>query len=348
MKFPWQTKTEHRAGVDFTGAVIDAALSAARGQGSAGEAAQVASVVFGVGLLSRGFSTAKVMPSIPALDPETLSQIARSLLLTGNSIQAIDVDPRDGLRLIPTVFWDIVGDVRPSTWLYSVDMASPSGRTTTRTVRADGIVHCRINPSLVQPWRGRSPLGEAGLSADLLGNLERRLAEEALGRTGYLLPIPEGLSEAAQTQLRTDLSTLKGGIKIVETTSGGMGAGRANAPLNDWKPQRLGADFPAANVELRKQASADVLAALGVPSGLLGGEGGAAREAWRHTVVTALIPMAKLVSAELSTKLEQDIEITFPSLVQTDIAARARAYSSLVGAGMDAAKAEMLAGLASA
>ena len=304
-------KSEQRA-TDFSGAVLDAALGAARGQGTSGKAAQVAAVVFGVGLLSRGFATAKVTPMIPTLNPETLGHIARSLLLTGNYIGSIYVDQRTGLTLLPTTYWDIFGGVMPETWRYSVDMAAPGGRTITRTVGADGIVHCRINTSLVQPWRGVSPLVEAGLSSTLLGNLETRLGEEANGRSGYLLPIPEGLSEPAETQLRADLSTLKGGIKLVETTSGGHGQGRNNAPLQDWKPQRLGADFPTGNVELRKQAGADVLAALGVPSALMSGEGSASREAWRHTIVTALGPMARLVATELSNKLEQPIEIAFP------------------------------------
>ncbi len=344
----WQFwKHEDRA-TDFSGAVLDAVLGAARGQGTAGNAAQVAAVVFGVGLLSRGFATAQVTPMIPTLDPETLGYIARSLLLRGNFVGAIYVDQRDGLSIVPTVWWDITGDVMPSTWRYSVDMAAPGGKTVTRMVGADGIVHCRINTSLTERWRGVSPLVEAGLSSTLLGNLETRLGEEANGRSGYLLPIPEGLSEPAGTQLRADLSTLKGGIKLVETTSGGHGQGRNNAPLQDWKPQRLGADFPTGNVELRKQAGADVLAALGVPSALMSGEGAASREAWRHTIVTALIPMAKLVSAELSNKLEQQIEIAFPSLITVDVAARARAFKALVDAGMDPAKAEMLAGLASA
>ena len=285
---------------------------------------------------------------LPALDPETLGRMARSLLLTGNSINTIYVDPMDGLTLTPAVWWDITGGVRPSTWRYRVDMAAPGGRTTTRNVGAAGVVHCRINTSLVEPWRGVSPLTEAGLSSALLGNLEQRMGEEANGRSGYLLPVPEGMADASMTQLRADLSTLKGGIKIVETTSGGHGQGRANAPVMDWKPQRLGADFPQPNVELRKQAGMDVLAALGVPSALMSGEGAASREAWRHTIVTALVPMAKLVAYELSMKLEREIEIAFPSLATVDIAARARAYASLVGAGMDPAKAEVLAGLATA
>ena len=341
----WQFwKSENRQS-DFTGAVIDVALSAARGQGTAGEAAKVAAVVFGVGLLSRGFQTAKVTPEIPSLDPETLGRIARAMLLSGNSLHAVYATPMAGLSLAPAVYWDIVGDVAPSTWTYTLDLSAPGGRTTTRTVNGDGVIHCRMNPSLVEPWRGVSPLVEAGLSAALLGNLELRMSEEAKGRSGYLLPIPEGLSDPAQERLRADLSTLTGGVKVVETTSGGHGSGRANAPLKDWEPQRLGADFPMPNVELRKQVGADVLAALGIPSALMDGAGAAARESWRHTIVTALVPMARIVSAELTHKLEMPIEITFPGLAQTDIAARARAYSSLVGAGMDVTKAEMVSGL---
>ena len=342
LKF-WQ-KSEHRSS-DYTATILEAAISAAQGQGNSGEAAKVAAVVFGVGLLSRGFATAKITPEVEALDPETLARIARSLLLRGNYLAAINVSRIDGLTLIPTTTWDIEGGLRPATWRYALDMPTPGGRTITRHVGAAGVVHARINSSLSQPWVGLSPLTEAGLSAALLGNLEKRLGEEANVRSGYLLPIPEGLSEPSQTKLRSDLATLNGQIKVVETTSGGYGAGRGQAPLADWKTQRLGADFPQFNVELRKDAGNDVLAALGVPSALMSGEGAASREAWRHTIVTSLVPMAKFVAAELSIKLEQTISITFPSLVATDIAARARAYNSLIQAEMDPGKAEMLTGL---
>ena len=343
----WQFWKSEKRDTDFTGAVIEAALSAARGHGGNASAAKVAATVFGVGLLSRGFATAKVNPPMDFLDASALARIARSLLLTGNSLHSIDVDLQDGLALIPAVWWDIGGGIRETSWRYRLDMAAPGGRTTTRTVAGDGVIHCRMNESLVEPWRGVSPLTEAGLSAALLANLETRMSEEAKGRVGYLLPIPEGISDEGQTQLRADLGSLAGGVKVVETTSAGAGSGRSNAPLNDWKPQRLGADFPVANVELRKEVGGDVLAALGVPSALMSGEGAASREAWRHVLVTTLTPMGRLVETELSRKLEMPIEITFPSLATVDIAARARAYASLTGAGMDAAKAERLAGLMS-
>ena len=345
MRFPWTPKIEQRDSADYTGAVIDAAISAARGTGAAGNAAQVAAVVFGVGLLSRGFSTAAMSPEIQTFDPEMMARIVRSLLLTGNFIGTIYVSPVGGLRISPVVTWDITGGVSPSTWRYRVDMPSPGGRTLTRVVPAAGVIHVRLNTSLVQPWRGVSPLTEAGLSSTLLGNIEKRMGEEAGGRGGYLLPIPEGIAPEAMERLRTDLATLDGKIKIVETTTAGFGTGRAQGPLADWKPQRLGADVPAANVELRRDAANDVLAALGVPAALMSGAGAASREAWRHTIVTVLVPLARLVSSELTLKLERPVNITFPSLATVDIAARARAYGVLVGAGMEKEKAMMLAGL---
>ena len=344
MKWPW-SKSEHRA-QDYTSLLVDAALGAASGRGTVGDAARVAAVTFGVGLLSRGFSTAMVSPMIPALDPEMLSRFARGLLLSGNAVFNIYADPMDGLMLQPVAYWDMTGSPRPSSWRYRLDIPGPSGRTMTRNVGAEGVIHVRLNPSLSQPWLGVSPLAEAGLSSELLANLEKRMGEESNQRVGALLPIPEGMADEPMAQLRADLATLRGGVKIVETTSGGHGQGRANAPQRDWMPSRLGADFPQYNVELRKQASMDVLAALGVPSALLSGEGAASREAWRHVIVTALAPLAKLVEHELAVKLEMPITITFPGLVQTDIAARARAYNSLVSAGMDPEKAEALAGLA--
>ena len=290
----WQFwKSENRASTDYTSAILDAAIIAARGQGTSGDSARTAAVVFGVGLLSRAFAVAEVSPPIPALTPEVLARISRSMSYTGNCILAVDVSPVTGLALIPTSSWDIFGSFRPETWTYHVDIPAPSGMIHTRSVGAEGIIHCRQNQSLAEPWRGQSPLSEAGLSSGLLGNLEKRMNEEAGGQSGYLLPIPEGLSDTASERLRSDLGNLQGKIKIVETTTGAFGQGRQNSPLADWKPQRLGADFPQFNVELRRDAASDVLAALGVPSRPYGRSGGRDRHpgvlppyASDHTITT--------------------------------------------------------------
>ena len=56
-------------------------------------------------------------------------------------------------------------------------------------------------------------------------------------------------------------------------------------------------------------------------------------------------PLGRLVSAELSAKLEADVTLSFDGLFAADLSGRARAFQSMVGGGMDPAKAAGLAGL---
>ena len=56
-------------------------------------------------------------------------------------------------------------------------------------------------------------------------------------------------------------------------------------------------------------------------------------------------PLGKLVSAELSMKLDADVRLSFDGLFAADLSGRARAFQSMVGGGMDVTKAAGLAGL---
>ena len=56
-------------------------------------------------------------------------------------------------------------------------------------------------------------------------------------------------------------------------------------------------------------------------------------------------PLGRLLAGELSSKLEVDIGLDFPGLYAHDLAGRARAFQSMVGGGMDPAKAAGLSGL---
>ena len=55
--------------------------------------------------------------------------------------------------------------------------------------------------------------------------------------------------------------------------------------------------------------------------------------------------MGRIVSAELTAKLETDVRLDWTELRAGDITGRARAFQSMVGGGMDVAKAAALAGL---
>ena len=74
-------------------------------------------------------------------------------------------------------------------------------------------------------------------------------------------------------------------------------------------------------------------------------DGTSLREAWRQFLHSSVVPVAALVSAELSDKLAVDIGLNFDRMFASDLSGRARAFQSMVGGGMDVAKAAALAGL---
>lgn len=69
------------------------------------------------------------------------------------------------------------------------------------------------------------------------------------------------------------------------------------------------------------------------------------REALRQFLHNTLQPYGDMIAAEARHKLAVDIRFGFDRLFASDIQGRARAFQSMVGAGMDVAKAAALAGL---
>ena len=63
------------------------------------------------------------------------------------------------------------------------------------------------------------------------------------------------------------------------------------------------------------------------------------REAFRRFVLTAIEPLALIVSRELTRVFEVPIKLDLSELAHADIAGRARAFKALVGSGMPAADA---------
>ena len=79
---------------------------------------------------------------------------------------------------------------------------------------------------------------------------------------------------------------------------------------------------------------------------MAGGDGTSLREAFRRFLHATLVPLADLVQDELRAKLDAPaLTLNFDGLFASDLAGRARAFQSMVGAGMDVAKAGALAGL---
>ena len=263
----------------------------------------------------------------------------------------IDVDRDGAIALMPASSWDVDGNPEPSSWRYRCTLGAPSG---TRTVHREsaGIVHIKYGVEPSRPWRGLSPLAFAVATARLSGGLERGLANEASGTTGYVVPMPQDGGAANLTKLREDIRDAKGGTVLVETTSAGMSEGRAAAPPQDWKPRRIGADVPATNVALRADVEACILSIHGISPSLFqpNADGTAQRESWRRFAFGTILPVSRVIAHEIGRKLDAPtLALSFDALRAEDIAGRARAYRALVGNGdtanMSDANARRLIGL---
>ena len=70
------------------------------------------------------------------------------------------------------------------------------------------------------------------------------------------------------------------------------------------------------------------------------------RESYRQFVTSSVQPIAKVAQKELADKLSTpDLSLDFTDLRSADIMGRARAYASMVGAGLSPDQAGDIAGL---
>lgn len=303
----------------------------------------------GAGLIGRAFASASVTGATPAmtraLTPSVLERLGRGLVRDGESLLYLRVT-RDGLRLFPIVSYDVQGTYDPATWRYRVDLAGPSG-TWSVNARPDSIIHCRYLVEDDRPWRGVAPLSVASVAGRLNAEVNTALHDEASGPRGSVIAIPKDGKDSTLNTLKEQLGKLKGKAAFVETTAGGWGQGQTQAPRGDWTQKRLGATPPDALVTLRNDADRLVLGLCGVPIGLLERTDGAAmREAWRQLLHATIAPLGRLVETELREKLDAPgLTLGWAELRASDIAGRARAFGSMVTAGMDVEKAARLSGL---
>lgn len=283
-----------------------------------------------------------------ALTPEVMGSIGRELIRQGEALFYIEII--DGqIALTPAASHEVRGEARPEAWVYRLDLFGPS-RTRSIRVPHPGVVHCMYAREPGRPYRGVSPMDYARHTGKLAANLENKLSQEAGGPTGTILPIPKDPGAGGDgdplADLKINLGNMKGKLSLVETTSGGWGD-RASAPKNDWMPQRIGADTPAAMVQLRKDAVNTVAQACGVPAVLLDSAANSAalREGWRVFLHGSLSPLGNSVAHELSKKLGTTVSIDWGRLFASDIASRSRAYKQFRDAGMEDKDARHFAGL---
>ena len=303
---------------------------------------ETAAVEFAVGIVGRAAMAAEVKVSGATLDPYTMAQLFRETILLGESVHVIDLNRRTGMtRLLPIATRPIItGGSTPERWRYEIKLPRPNGedpldidQLPSRNVGAEGMVHVRYMPYPLAPWIGVSPLQSARFTAETLARIERSLQDDAKIPTGAILPQPDGISDAGITQVKTAVTAGKGGLTLIETTRGGFGLGKESAPERDWDQKRFGANAPASSIQLWEAAMLAVMAALGVPPSLYTSQGAALRESYRHLFGSLMEPLGKLIEAELSEKLDEEITIRWPERLKSDISAMSRGFSSLAKDG---------------
>ena len=332
-------RLERRESQPFTDAVVSALEAASQATG--GDSATIAALETASGLYARAFAGCDVQAAdrvTQAVRPDVLALIARGLIRRGESLHLVEVNRDGNLDLFPAGSWDVRGDWNPDDWFYRLDLFGPSGNVT-RLVPGAAVLHCRYSVDPARPWHGLGPLSWSKATSQLAGNLETRLAQEAGGVVAHLLPVPADGGDGGDdtdplAQFKTDIRNAKGSTLLVETTAAAWDKGADQAPRQDYKAQRIGADPPNSLAALRSDAGLSVLAACGIPAALvLDSDGTAQREASRRWLSTGLQPVADLVSLELSAKLDTPVSLNFDGLFLHDLVGRASAFQKLIAGG---------------
>ena len=176
------------------------------------------------------------------------------------------------------------------------------------------------------------------------------MADEAAGPIANFIPHPsdggDGSRDDPNAALKADISKARGAALLVETTAAGGDLGKMGAPQKDWVSERLGPDFPVSMGTMQKQAFNGVLAACGCPPGMFegGADGTSQREALRRWHLNTVMPLAKMLSYELTMKLETEVRLKFDNY-PLDLVSRATTIDKLVRAGVAVEDARKIAGL---
>ena len=348
MRWPGKRALEERIAEletrNYTDAITAALLSTASAETSI-KATATGALEACAGFIGRSFAAAEVTASErarAALSPALLNLLGRSLIAHGEMLFMVRV-VRGELSLCPAQSWDVYGDPDPATWRYRVTLGGASTIETFESVPAEGVVHVQYSFDSREPWRGQGPLTVARLAGRLAAETAAALADESSGPRGSFLPLPVDGQDPTIGNLKADIRKAAGRMLTVESGDwDATGGGKFAA----WAQRRFGADPPAALVELLKCTSAEVYSACGLNPALFTSEGDTgAREAYRQALHATVAPLGRIVAAELSRKLDEGIAFDWIELRAGDIAGRARAFQSMVGGGMDLAKAAALSGL---
>ena len=334
--WPFKRRETRQSSEPYTDAIVRAIQNAAAGNDD--QPLRTATIEACAGLWARAFASATVDGA--DVTRRMLSTIGRRLCETGEALYLITVDS-GGLQLHEAQSWEIHGGA--GSWRYEVTLTDPA-RIRTVHRPAESVLHFQYAVLQAEPWRSTGPIGNSDASESAHKSLERSVDNESNRATGGLIPVPDVAGTAG---LQADIENLKGKNVLVPSTLGGWDTSPNTGSSADWQVRRSGPEFTIPEVQMRLQLQDSLAGACGVPPVLLRGDGDGTgyREAWRQFLHSTIQPSADLIAEELTMKLERDVQINFDRLFASDLQGRARAFQSMVGGGMDVAKAAALAGL---
>ena len=354
MRWPWSKPETRSAGGGYSDAIV--AAVEAQAAAKVADASSTAAIEAVAGMLSRAFADADVIAepwAQAAIDPFWLMQVGRSLIREGASLSVIDMNGTGRLDLVPAAFYNFEALSTPGaesedTWHCRATTYGPSS-SRTRLLSRDQLVFVRWGTSPGTRYRGQGPTSWAHLTARLQGEAERSLGDEASGPIANILPVPQdggdGTDDDPLAELKADISKARGKAVLTETTAAGWGEGKASAPMSDWKPHRLGPHPPESMIAVADAAFSRMVAACGASVSLFtDADGTAQREAWRRWHLGTVQPLAKLLSHELTMRLETPVKLKLDKY-PTDLAGRAGAFKALVTGGMPVTEAAAVSGL---
>lgn len=273
------------------------------------------------------------------LTPFVLASVARALFRTGEAVLL-----RRGSDWLQAATYDIRGGVEQRTWEYDLELPAPAGMASLRRQPSSAVAHVRINVNPATPWKGRGPLQVASLTDGLMAAVEQSLRDEERGPVGQILAIP---STTQSDELANQIASLRGNVVLGESTAGGWDTGVSNQGTGrgEWSPTRIGPNPPESQTRLRRDVAVTVLAACGVPAGLVYEEAeSGARESWRRFLFSTIAPIGRLLTGELSRVTGRPAALDWSGLFASDLAGRSRAYKQLLESGMSDADARRICG----
>jgi len=351
MPWPWsRKKTETRRG-GYAPLLLGQFEAAAAGDGTGQTALATSVVEAAISLYARSLAAARVdAPAhvLEAVTPSMLATTARSMLRAGESFWRIDLT-QGRLRLSPAGFAYPYGKTAdPFSWTYQFTEYGPSG-SVTGWYPSEQVIHCRYAIDPIRPWAGVPPWQWSGVSASAQGAIEAVMRDQARAPHGQLLGLPESpeIDEGGDIRpmdaFRSDMADARGRTLVTEHS--GQWAGSTGSPSRlDHVAFGLAFDKAAGAMS---ESAMTLAAAFGVAPSLLTArsDGSAQRESFRRFLHTSLSPLARLIEEELTRKLEAPVTLDLTDIHAADVAGRARAFRSLVDAGLSEDQALRIVGI---